>query len=63
MKTTGAVDSPILDCRDPILAVTSGVNLRGGTGTARRPTQPRTVLTWRSRRRLRPDPHLRTTLE
>ena len=28
--------------------------------SARRPTQPRTVLTWRSRPRLRPDPHLRT---
>ena len=28
--------------------------------SARRQTQPRIVLTWRSRPRLRPDPHLRT---
>ena len=28
--------------------------------STKRPTQPRTVLTWRSRPRLRPDPHWRT---
>ena len=30
------------------------------SGAARRPTQPRTEWTWRSRPRLRPDPHVRT---